>query len=301
MAQQLLPSAGGMPVSMLTVEIAALTKKRHDHVMRDTRKMLVELHGPDDAPKFGAVYRDAKGEDRPCYRLPKREVMILVTGYSISLRAAVIDRLAELEAERAAALQAPVSSQSPTPIADRVTMFINALVPQLKKQVVSGVTGYVKKSVAQPLANLKANVGDFRHYVEQRFEASKERDILHIGKTEDVADAVAAAREDIREIKIFLNSKTPKGAGVEKVGDLVTIAEAQDIVGVPQDLRSRALSLSLSASAQKWFDGHGKIARPLAMNGKRTRCLFEREAVEAWWQAEGINVCDQFIARKRAA
>ncbi|MGF3026693.1 Rha family transcriptional regulator [Methylobacterium aquaticum] len=88
------------------VEAASLTKKRHDHVMRDTRKMLVELHGPDDAPKFGAVYRDAKGEDRPCYRLPKREVMILVTGYSISLRAAVIDRLAELEAERAAALQA---------------------------------------------------------------------------------------------------------------------------------------------------------------------------------------------------
>lgn len=31
--------------SMATVEIAELTNKRHDHVMRDTKVMLTELYG----------------------------------------------------------------------------------------------------------------------------------------------------------------------------------------------------------------------------------------------------------------
>lgn len=33
------------PVTMTSLEIAELTGKRHDHVVRDIRTMLVELHG----------------------------------------------------------------------------------------------------------------------------------------------------------------------------------------------------------------------------------------------------------------
>nr|CBI82760.1 conserved hypothetical protein [Bartonella schoenbuchensis R1] len=66
--------------------------------MRDIKKMLEELN----APKFGAVslmgnYFDKKGESRPCYYLPKRECLILVSGYSTTLRAKIIDRWQELE------------------------------------------------------------------------------------------------------------------------------------------------------------------------------------------------------------
>ncbi|AQX20263.1 phage regulatory protein, rha family [Bartonella sp. WD16.2] len=81
-------------------EIAKLCGKRHDHVMRDIKKMLEELN----APKFGVVnfvgnYFDKKGESRPCYNLPKRECLILISGYSTVLRAKIIDRWMELEGQ----------------------------------------------------------------------------------------------------------------------------------------------------------------------------------------------------------
>ncbi|WP_142416283.1 Rha family transcriptional regulator [Bartonella massiliensis] len=89
--------------TMSSREIAELCDKRHDHVMRDIKKMLEELN----APKFGVVnfsgyYLDSRGETRPCYNLPKRECLILVSGYSTALRAKIIDRWQELEKQIAA-------------------------------------------------------------------------------------------------------------------------------------------------------------------------------------------------------
>ncbi|OPB29625.1 phage regulatory protein, rha family [Bartonella sp. WD12.1] len=87
-------------LTMSSREIAKLCGKRHDHVMRDIKKMLEELN----APKFGVVnfvgnYFDKKGESRPCYNLPKRECLILISGYSTVLRAKIIDRWMELESQ----------------------------------------------------------------------------------------------------------------------------------------------------------------------------------------------------------
>ncbi|MCF3934312.1 Rha family transcriptional regulator [Acuticoccus sp. M5D2P5] len=84
-------------VTMSSLEIAEQTGKRHDNVMRDIRSILVELHGEADALTFEGIYLDAYGREKPCYQLPERELMILLTGYSIPLRAKVIDRWKELE------------------------------------------------------------------------------------------------------------------------------------------------------------------------------------------------------------
>ncbi len=90
---------------MSSREIAELTGKRHDHVMADIRKMLAELGF--QPPEFSGRYLDAKGEARACFNLPKRETLILVSGYSISLRARIIDRWQELEAQQSASPAIP--------------------------------------------------------------------------------------------------------------------------------------------------------------------------------------------------
>lgn len=78
-------------------EIAELTGKNHADVCRDIRGMLEKL-GEIDQSRFASVYKAGNGEARTCYRLPYRETMILVSGYSVELRAKIIDRWQELEA-----------------------------------------------------------------------------------------------------------------------------------------------------------------------------------------------------------
>ncbi|VEJ45754.1 Rha family transcriptional regulator [Bartonella vinsonii] len=88
--------------TMSSREIAELCSKQHKHVMRDIKQMLEELHSKSTEPKFGlsefvGFYKDSTGRTLPCYNLPKRECLILVSGYSMTLRARIIDRWQELE------------------------------------------------------------------------------------------------------------------------------------------------------------------------------------------------------------
>lgn len=106
----------GHTATMSSREIAELTEKEHAHVMRDIRAMLEVLKK--DASIFGAIYRDAYGRERACFDLPKRETLILVSGYSVSMRAKIIDRWQELEA-----LNAP----PPPPVFNVPTTFAGAL------------------------------------------------------------------------------------------------------------------------------------------------------------------------------
>lgn len=84
---------------MLTTEVAELTGKQHRNVLADTRKMLAELHGQEGLLRFQQSYRAGNGKDETCYLLPKRELMVLVTGYSVAMRAALVDRVEQLEAK----------------------------------------------------------------------------------------------------------------------------------------------------------------------------------------------------------
>ena len=75
-------------------DIASLTKKRHDHVLRDIRDMQDKMK---DATIFGGIYLDRYGREKLLFKLPYRETIILLSGYSIELRAKVIDRWIQLE------------------------------------------------------------------------------------------------------------------------------------------------------------------------------------------------------------
>lgn len=91
--------------TMSSVEIADLTGKRHDNVIRDIKTMLDELGL--GALSFEGTYRDSQNKERPCFDLPRRECLILVSGYSVELRARIIDRWEDLERRNAAPAALP--------------------------------------------------------------------------------------------------------------------------------------------------------------------------------------------------
>lgn len=86
-------------ITMSSREIAQLCEKQHAHVMRDIRNMLDELYPNMDSLDFKGIFIIKNPETGLTseIRLPKRETMILVSGYRIDLRAKIIDRLEELE------------------------------------------------------------------------------------------------------------------------------------------------------------------------------------------------------------
>ncbi|WP_375707639.1 Rha family transcriptional regulator [Bartonella sp. AA1HLJMS] len=83
--------------TMSSREIAELCGKQHSNVMRDIRNMLTELGEKRGEFKFEATYLDKQGKPQNCYNLPKRECLILVSGYNTALRAKIIDHWQELE------------------------------------------------------------------------------------------------------------------------------------------------------------------------------------------------------------
>lgn len=88
------------PATMSSREIAELTDKRHDNVMRDIETQLAPLLGDGGLLKFEDTYQNSQnGQSYRMYRLPKRECLIVVSGYSVELRARIIDRWMELEAQ----------------------------------------------------------------------------------------------------------------------------------------------------------------------------------------------------------
>ena len=80
---------------MSSREIAELCNKRHDNVMADIRKMLDELDIY--APDFSGTFITEQGNQYECFNLPKRECLILVSGYNVKIRTKIIDRWQQLE------------------------------------------------------------------------------------------------------------------------------------------------------------------------------------------------------------
>lgn len=101
-------------LTMSSKEIANLTGKEHPNVKRDISNMIMQLNYPDitakKMPKFnhselnghgvGVYQYDHNGNIYTGMKLTKRYTELLITGYSVTLRLKVLDRLAELEAKQ---------------------------------------------------------------------------------------------------------------------------------------------------------------------------------------------------------
>jgi len=85
--------------------MAELTGKNHADVMCDIRRILDEAEigegkfsGTYLSTQFKRVYKDQQLIDTPCFNLPRRECDLVIAGYSVKYRLAIIDRWQELEA-----------------------------------------------------------------------------------------------------------------------------------------------------------------------------------------------------------
>jgi phage antirepressor YoqD-like protein len=101
---------GDQPLTMSSIEIAELTGKRHDHVIRDIRKMLEDIG--EASPQFWGKVPSNGGRPLEVANLPQRECLTLISGYDVRLRAKIIDRWMELE-KTAAARPAAVDFSDP--------------------------------------------------------------------------------------------------------------------------------------------------------------------------------------------
>ena len=87
------PVVSTSTASMSSKEIAELTDKRHDHVLRDIRVMLEQLH--DDENKSIMAEKDWRGYTA-CYHIPFAYALTLISGYDAKSRLAIFQRFSEL-------------------------------------------------------------------------------------------------------------------------------------------------------------------------------------------------------------
>jgi anti-repressor protein len=96
---------GGVHATMSSLEIAKLTGKNHADVLRDIRETLGQAEI--SLSKFAAVYLNSRNQEQPCFLLPRRECDLVISGYSVKYRLAIIDRWQELERATPAAPSMP--------------------------------------------------------------------------------------------------------------------------------------------------------------------------------------------------
>ena len=88
--------------TMSSREIAELTGKRHDHVLRDIDEIVKSLN-PDLGLGFKTTtYKDASGKSNRMYVMDKDSTLCLVTGYDVNARMTIVKRWQELEATQPA-------------------------------------------------------------------------------------------------------------------------------------------------------------------------------------------------------
>ena len=85
---------------MTSREVAEITGKRHDHVMRDIREELesLESEGLEGQLIFGeSSYKNSQNKEQPMFIMGREGAMQIATRYSAAIRRKLIMRLEELE------------------------------------------------------------------------------------------------------------------------------------------------------------------------------------------------------------
>lgn len=84
-------------LTMTSKEIAQLCRKEHKHVLRDIREYLIDTGIWQSKDGQRGNCSGFRTSDKVLFNLPKREALILVSGYNVEVRTRIIDRWLELE------------------------------------------------------------------------------------------------------------------------------------------------------------------------------------------------------------
>lgn len=103
----------GVPF-MSSLEIAAMTGKRHSDVLRDIQRELAKIG--EDERKFASVYLAGNGERRPCYCLPGIYLLFIASAYDAKLRFQIIQHWEAL------------NNGTAQPVRDAANVFVQRLV-----------------------------------------------------------------------------------------------------------------------------------------------------------------------------
>ena len=82
---------------MTSLQIAEITGKRHEDVMKSIRKMETAWEKVAEGKFSLGSYKDENNQDRPCYSLNKEECLYIATKFNDEARAKLIKRWKELE------------------------------------------------------------------------------------------------------------------------------------------------------------------------------------------------------------
>lgn len=87
--------------TMTSKEIAELTGREHDSVLRSVRNIYDSLPADLRTGILSTTYVDVNGKSQPMFSLDKNAVLCLISGYDITGRMRIIRRWQELEAAQA--------------------------------------------------------------------------------------------------------------------------------------------------------------------------------------------------------
>lgn len=82
-----------MKDTFTSLEIAVVTEKRHDHVMRDIRNEIKKLGGLSEGLFTESTYTDKQNQQRPCYALSQEGVYTLANAMRGKSKGALLKHL----------------------------------------------------------------------------------------------------------------------------------------------------------------------------------------------------------------
>jgi Phage regulatory protein Rha (Phage_pRha) len=130
--------------TMSSLEIAKLTGKAHKEVLRDIRNILAQA-GIDAAQFCAALPYGKNGNVRDVFHLPRLECDLVISGYSVPYRLAIIKRWHDLEAK-----------QQPKALPSQLSTVED------RRPLVAAVNLWVQRSI-------KMNYSDANTIIHQRF------------------------------------------------------------------------------------------------------------------------------------